>query len=377
MTEQPFKYGTAATGIHFTDRTEETARLVSNFRHGIHTILISPRRWGKTSLVKKAAGLAASEELQVVFLDIFACRSEEEFCTAFVSAVLRQTSSKWEEWLRNAQEFLARLSPKISLGTDPMTDMSFGLELKGKKEGIEEVLELPERIARKHKRRLVVCIDEFQQVGEFADSLTFQKKLRTVWQHQEQVSYCLFGSKKHLMNELFGRKDYPFYKFGDILYLGKIPTEEWVKYIRERFEATGKAISEKLARQICEAADNHSSYVQQLSWLVWSRAEGIAGEEAVEAGIKELLDQNTPLFEKMTEGLTGYQLSYLRALSQGTNEALTSRDSLEKYNLGSSANVAAVKAALLKREVIDTEGGRVFISDPVLKLWLRIRLFWM
>ena len=375
MTEQPFKYGAAASGSHFTDREAETERLVSNFTHGINTILISPRRWGKTSLVKKAASLAASGELQVVFLDIFACRSEEEFCGAFVSAVLRQTSSRWEEWLRNAQEFLARISPKVSLGTDPMTDMSFSLELKGKKEGLEEVLMLPEKIARKHKRRIVVCIDEFQQVGEFADSLTFQKRLRTVWQHQEAVSYCLFGSRKHLMNELFGRKDYPFYKFGDTLYLGKIPSEEWTKYIRRRFESTGKAISEELAAKIPEAVDNHSSYVQQLAWLVWIRAEGAAAETDFEAAVEELLDQNTPLFEKMTERLTAYQLAFLRALTDGVQEGFTTQEILERYTLGTSANVSKIKEALLKRELIDTaEGGKVLLSDPVLALWLRRRL---
>ena len=257
MQVQPFKFGVATSDEYFTDRVEETKRLVSNFENNINTILISPRRWGKTSLVKKAISQTSPEKIRVVFLDIFACRNEYEFCNIFTTAVLKQTSSKWDEWVRNAQEFLARVSPRITMGADPTADISFSIDLKNKEVGIEETLQLPERIAQKNNCRIVICVDEFQQIGEFPDSLSFQKKLRTVWQHQSSVSYCLFGSKKHLMNELFGRKDYPFYKFGDTIYLGKISTPDWVSYICERFANTGKNISENLAEQICSLVDNH------------------------------------------------------------------------------------------------------------------------
>ena len=122
MENKPFVFGVATSGDNFTDRKKETARLLSNFRHGVNTVLISPRRWGKTSLVRKVCRLAQSDTLKVVYLDIFSCRSEREFYDAFASAVLKQTSSKLEEWMENARLFLSRISPKISLGTEPMTD---------------------------------------------------------------------------------------------------------------------------------------------------------------------------------------------------------------------------------------------------------------
>ena len=228
MDIQPFKFGVATSGEHFTDRREDTQRLASNFKHGINTILISPRRWGKTSLVKKTIKEVSGDELRVIFLDIFACRTERDFCNAYATAVLQQTATRWEEILRNAKEFLSRISPKFTLGTDPTTEISLSLDIRGKEEGIEDVLELPEKIAKKNNCRIVVCIDEFQQLGEFTDSLTFQKKLRSVWQHQRHVSYCLFGSKRHLMSELFGSRSYPFYKFGEVIYLSKIGTSDWV-----------------------------------------------------------------------------------------------------------------------------------------------------
>ena len=62
---------------------------------------------------------------------------------------------------------------------------------------------LPQRVAEKKRVDMVVYIDEFQQIGEFSDTLAFQKKLRTLWQHQENVTYCLFGSRKHMMEALF------------------------------------------------------------------------------------------------------------------------------------------------------------------------------
>ena len=371
MQVQPFRFGVATSDEYFTDRVEETKRLVSNFETGINTILISPRRWGKTSLVKKAISRVPSEGIKVVFLDVFACRSEVEFCNMFATAVLRQTSSKWEEWVRNAQEFLARVSPRITFGPDPTTDISFSIDLKDKAMGMEETLQLPEKIAQRDNCRIVICIDEFQQIGEFADALTFQKKLRTIWQHQSSVSYCLFGSKKHLMSELFGRKDYPFYKFGDTIYLEKIGTADWVAYIQERFTSTGKEISANIAEEICQAVDNHSSYVQQLSWLVWGRTSERATERELHLALQDIIDQNAPLFEKQIEDLTAYQLSFLRAIVDGVEESFTSQEVIDKYHLSSSSNVAAIKTALVKKELIDIEKGKVVITDPVLRLWVK------
>ena len=94
MEKKPFIFGVATSGDNFTDREKETSRLVLNFRHGVNTVLISPRRWGKTSLVQKACRLAQSDKLKVVYIDIFSCRSDRDFYDAFASAILKQTSSK-------------------------------------------------------------------------------------------------------------------------------------------------------------------------------------------------------------------------------------------------------------------------------------------
>ncbi len=337
---KPFIFGVATSGDNFTDREKETARLLLNFQHGVNTVLISPRRWGKTSLVQKVCHLAQSDKLKVVYLDIFSCRSDRDFYDAFASAVLKQTS----------------------------------LELNPKTEDIDEILQLPEKIAQKKGCKIVVCIDEFQQIAEFKDSVVFQKRLRTVWQLQKSVSYCLFGSKKHLMNELFEKKSLPFYKFGDAIYLPKIGTSDWVKYICARFDTTDKHISENLAEQICQKVENHSSYVQQLAWLVWIHADKTATEKDLETAYQDLIDQNTPLFEKQTESLTTYQMNFLRAILDGVHSEFSTQEVLYKYQLGTSANVSTIKQALEKKELIEIEKRQVIIPDPVMKVWLRREL---
>lgn len=373
MENQPFVFGMVAADNTFTDRKKETERLLQNFKHGVNTVLISPRRWGKTSLVQKVASLARSNKLKVVYLDIFSCRSEQEFYDTFAAAVLKQTSSKLDEWLENIKLFFSRITPKITLGTDPMSDFSLSFEVNPKSDDANEILQLPEKIAKKKGCRMVVCIDEFQQIGEFRDSKNFQKRLRTAWQQQKSVSYCLFGSKKHLMNELFEKKSLPFYKFGDAVYLPKIGTDDWVAYICARFKATGKSISKDLAKKICQKVENHSSYVQQLSWLVWIHADKTAKEQDFEAACRDLLDQNTPLFEKQTENLSTYQINFLRALIDGVQSEFTSKEVLQKYALGTSANVSIVKRALIKKELIEIEGRRVELADPVLGAWIKMR----
>ena len=122
--EAPFVFGVRVEVDTFTDRKEETERLKANFMYGVNTILISPRRMGKTSLVDKVCSLVESENIRIARIDAFGCRSENDFVNAFATAVVRATSSRWEEWMENAKVFLSRFVPKISFGQDPLNDFS-------------------------------------------------------------------------------------------------------------------------------------------------------------------------------------------------------------------------------------------------------------
>ena len=370
-TDNPFVFGKAAEGSYFTDRQEDAKRLTANLTHGINTILISPRRWGKTSLVKKVIAEIDHPEIKTVFLDIFQCKSEWEFYRAFATAVIKQTASKLDEWVDMAKTFLASISPKFTFGPDPMTDFSISFEWDKKDDTILDVLQLPEKIAQKRGIRLLVCLDEFQQMAEFADSVTFQKKLRSVWQHQQHVTYCMFGSKKHLLENIFNDKSMPFYKFGDLMFLKKIPTDEWIPFICDKFSETGKSITPKQAGRICEATDNLSSYVQQLSWVVWYKSGETVIDVDVEEAINDLLEQNKVFFQREVEQLTELQLNFLRAVADGVTRGQTRKEVIRKYRLETSANVQAIKKSLVKRDLIEVNDDEVTFNDSLFKLWLK------
>ena len=366
----PFVFGSATSGEQFTDRVKDADRLLANFAHGINSILISPRRWGKTSLVQKVTLLADNKGLRVVNIDIFSCRNDEDFYQLFATEIIKQTASKWEEWAENAKKFLSALIPRISFGVDPQTDFSVSLDFSNIKLN-EDVLDLPQKIAKEKGFKVIICIDEFQQISEFADHIYLQKKLRSVWQLQKDVSYCLYGSKKHLMTELFSKQSMPFYKFGDVFFLQKINTNDWKSFICERFESTKKKILPEQAEAICKTVDNHSSYVQQLAWNVWVKTNEIVTNENIDSAITDLFNQNAMLYYRYIEELSGYQLNFLHALSDGVNSEFTKSAILKKYNLGTSANIKRLKDALEKKELIDISDRIVTFNDPVFKLWFQ------
>lgn len=369
--EKAFIYGMSVEGKNFTDRELETKRLQLNFENGMNSILISPRRIGKTSLVKKVKSLTEGKDRIVVFMDIYKCRSEYEFYEKFASSVIQATSTKMDQMVRTAKEFIMSITPKITYSPDPGTEYTLSLGITPKTNTPEEILDLPERIAQKKGIQMVVCIDEFQQIGEMPDSLTIQKTIRSVWQHHRNVCYCLFGSKQHLMNNLFYSRKMPFYQFGDMFFLKKIPTEKWVPFITSRFKDAGKQISEKLAERICQTVDNYSSYVQQLAWNVLVVSDSIVTEQTFQEGLEATFAQVTPFFVELTANLTTYQLNLLRAICTGFHEDFGKKEVTSQYDLGSRSNLVKLKKALIEREIIEQTEDGLFISDPLFERWFK------
>lgn len=369
-----FVYGMSVGGDNFTDRIEETKRIKLDFENGINVILISPRRMGKTSLIKKVISEMDSPEIKVVYMDIYDCRSEYDFYNRFAGTMMKSTGNQLEQVMENIKRFLVRVSPKLSFSPEPNSEFSVSLGITPKDYSPEEILDLPERIAKEQGIKIVVCIDEFQQIGEFADSLIVQKRLRGVWQHHQHVSYCFFGSKKHLMENIFQSRRMPFYQFGEMLHLKCIPTEYWVPFICSRFEKYGKKISEEYAARICHTVKNYSSYVQQLAWNVMAETEIEVNEESFTEGFNALLEQNSSLFIQQTEGLTTYQLNFIRLLCNGIHSGFNTQSVVELYSLGSKSNVDRIKKCLIDRELITIEKEGVFLADCVFELWFKRKM---
>lgn len=369
--KKPFIYGKSVEGDNFTDRVEETKRLKLDFEHGLNTILISPRRMGKTSLVAKVSNLIKDDKIRIVHMDIYDCRSEYDFLNRFASSIMKATAGKMDMVASTIKEFLVRVVPTLKFSPDPTSEFSLSLGITPELYQPEEILNLPEIIAKKRGIHIVVCIDEFQQIGEFPDSLNVQKRMRGAWQHHQNTSYCMYGSKKHLMMKIFQNIRMPFYQFGDTMFLQRIPTEDWVAFIQERFRSNGKSISEDYALRICQITDRHSSYVQELSWNVFAETEETVDEDSFADGVKELLDQNSALFQIKIETLTSYQMNFIRAICDGVHSDFGGKRVIDSYRLGTKSNISRLKASLEDKELIETSRGQTIITDPIFEMWFR------
>ena len=362
--------------MNFADREEDALHLETNFKSLINTTIISPRRWGKTSLVENVAEKIRTEnkKIKVCTLDVFNLRDETEFYEHFAKGVLKGTSNRWEEMAENAKKFLSHLLPKISFSPDAQAEISFGVGWKTLQENTDEILNLPETIAKSKKISVIVCIDEFQAIGDFSDSLAFQRKLRSHWQHHHNVGYCLYGSKRTMLLDIFSNASMPFYKFGDIIFLQKIPNKNWGEFIKKRFEDTGKKITVEQAEYLANQVDNHSYYVQQLAQQAWLRTKTSCSKAIIDESLQCIKHQLSLLFVGQIESMTGTQINFLKATLDGET-SFTSQENLRKYRLGSSANLKKIKNALISREIIDISAQKVDILDPIFKLWLKEELF--
>lgn len=370
--EAPFIFGRIATDENFTDREKETEHLVNNFESLINTVIISPRRWGKSSLVHRAADIAmrADKNIRICTIDLFNVKTEEQFYTVLARNLIQGTSSRWEEAVENAKKFFSRLVPKISVGAGPGNEISIDFDWEEMKSNPDEILDLSERIAEAKGVKIVVCIDEFQNIAEFEDPLFFQRRLRAHWQRHKKVSYCLYGSKRHMMMEVFTDSSMPFYKFGDIFFLNKIDTEHFIPFITERFSSTGKSITEDASRKIVKLADNHPYYVQQLSQLSWLRTSGQCDVETVVKAHLSLVEQLSLLFSNLMETLTFQQTCYLHALIAG-EKSITSAETMYRYHISSATAASRSLKALIKKDILDSKSGEISFQDPIFEYWLR------
>lgn len=368
----PFVFGKIADGEDFTDRVVDTEKLKNNFRGLVNTIIISPRRWGKTSLVNHALEqMGDDKEYLVCKVDIFNCRTEAQFYQTYVNAILKASCSKMEEFIEAAKKYVGSFGPKLTLSDSSMQyELALGVDFKDKQYSYDEILDLPQKIALEKGKKFIVCIDEFQNVSSYDDSLGFQRKLRSHWQTHNRVGYCMFGSKRHMLLDIFSNYEMPFYKFGDIMFLDKIGEEDWVKFIVSRFADTGKKISETVARLITQKVDCHPYYVQQLSQLAWLRTQKSCKEYIVDEAFESLVGQLSLLFSNLVDSLTAKQISFLQAVAYGEKN-FSSREVLTKYQLGTSANIKNLKKAMQDKDLIDVMPDVITLQDPVFAYWLK------
>jgi uncharacterized protein len=372
MKNSPFIYGTTVSQKSFVDRKNEIKKLTDNLLGGVNTMLISPRRWGKSSLVERVTDTikAKSPKIRIAMIDMFTINSEEEFIEKFANEILKASSSKWQEWIKSAKKLFKNVIPKIHISVDPVHDFSVSFDWGELKKYGDEILNLPEIIARQKKIEIIICIDEFQNIANFPDFENFEKRLRAIWQRQKSVTYCIYGSKRHMMTDIFNNSSKPFYRFGDIMMLSKIDRLEWVNYICKSFSDTGKKIGPEEAGIIADLMQCHSWYVQQLAHYTWNKTQNQATKNEIIQAFTELISANMPLYQKEAEILSTTQINLLKAVAL-KEKHLTSTRVMQEYRLGTPRNVSKNKTILINNDIIqDSETGLSFL-DPAFEFWFR------
>lgn len=335
-------------------------------------MIISPRRWGKSSLVEHVTIAIRKEEknTRIAMIDMFAVNSSEEFLEKFAREVIKASSTKWQEWVEISKKVFKNIIPKIQINADQVTGFNISFDWQELKKHADEILDLPEKIARRNKIKSVVCLDEFQSIAGFDDYEELEKLLRAVWQRHKLATYCIYGSQRHMMTGIFNNPAKPFYRFGDIIILEKIDRKSWMDFIGAGFTGTGKRISEDEAGLIADIMQNHPWYVQQLSHYVWNLTTKSVTKKDIYTATRELINANMPLYQREIEILSITQVNLLRAVSSGETR-LTSARVMTEYRLGTPRNVSKNKAVLLNNDIINESNGRFSFLDPAFEIWFR------
>lgn len=366
----PFQYGTLATKENFVDRVEDRAQLKGFLSSHINVMLISPRRWGKSSLVKVAMEELQNEakDIRVCFIDAFSIGSEAEFYRTFASQVIACASTKLERRIQDAKKFLTGVVPQLVIKDDVTNFMAFDVKFVPQEQDKMDILRLPETLAVAKNIRIVVCIDEFQQLANLPDYKNMEGKMRSAWQQQEHVTYCLYGSKRHMMMDIFNNANSPFFRFGQMLFLDKIAKSEWIPFIRESFEKSGKHISEIFASKVCDMVECHSWYLQQLCYFIWNATTEEVDEQVFQYGMRQIINTNSPMFLSDTESLAPSQIEMLRAIKDGVRQ-LSSIETKRNYALGNPNTISKNKKVLKDKDIIEERKGELMFVDPVYRLW--------
>jgi uncharacterized protein len=378
----PFVYGEVVPASAFVDREEELARLTADLRNGQKVFLISPRRFGKSSLVRQALRSAQRGGALTVELTVSSYSSYVAFLEGYARALVGVEArlDRARSWLR---DLLSDVRPEVRLEPDAGGRSQLAVSFPSVRSDkdvsrlAQEVFALPGRITESRKRRMAVALDEFQAIGSFNGG-SVEHALRAAVQHQRDVGYVFSGSEPALMERMLGRSR-PFYKAGPVMRLQRIPADRFEGFIEDRFRATGMKAAPGLAGAIIDLAGNLPYDVQRLAHEVWDDVRA-AGRRTVDADdlhatLKRLLGEHETLFEGTWQRLTLAQRGTLRAAVLEDGRELLAADVRARYRLSGASTVQASLTALVREDVLAREGTRYTIVDSLFREWVARKTF--
>ena len=378
MTEDnPFVYGEIVTAAAFADREEERARLGRDLAGGQKVFLISPRRYGKSSLVRDVMRGLARQNILTVEVTVASSSSYIGFLESYAQALVAADTpaSRLRRW---ATDLLGAIRPELRFDADAAGRAKFAVAFPAVRTARDaarvaaEVFALPGRIAAARKQRMAIALDEFQAITAFNGG-SVEQALRAAAQEQRQVGYVFSGSEPSLMERMLGPRR-PFYKAGPVMRLDKIDPQDFAAFIESRFQGSGIRPEPGLGDAIVELAGNVPYDVQRLAHETWDDVKA-AGRKAaalddLHTTLTRLLGEQHTVFEEQWQRLTLPQRAVLRALVIEDGRELMSSDVRTRHRLPGTSTVQAALAALLRQDIITKDGGRYVAVDSLYREWV-------
>ena len=371
--KNPFQYGGIVLGDSFCNRERERKDLRRAIENGEKLFVYSERRMGKTSLIRSVLEQLPRSYV-AAYVDLWPTDGETSFMTALAKAIATSMTSSGTRLLELAKELFGSLSPSLSVDDAGQPTLTFGVRRDGDLQpALEEVLGAPARIQERGKRRAVVVFDEFQRIAEYDDDLV-ERRLRSVIQHQPDVTYLFLGSRRHVVREMFLDSERPLYRSAGQYPLGPIDVEHWIPFIQEKFDVGGKQISEAHIHEIHRLTQGHPFYTQHLGHALWEQCESGAAvtDQLIEDALQLLLDRESFAYGMLWESLTNNQRRFLKGLALEPKSAKPFASSfIRRHGLRKSSNAQRAAEVLLKSDILDRDNGTFLFLDRFFRLWIR------
>lgn len=341
--------------------------MIDVFQNGRHLTLFSPRRMGKTGLIKHSFHRTGNDKNIVpVYLDILATTSLSEFTEMFGIAILKVLGKK-ESALKKILKQLSLLRPSISFNSIS-GEPQFSLAVGNSKESLAS-LESIFSILAQQTSRIIIAIDEFQQIVQYPEK-NIEAILRTYIQQTTNLSCIFSGSRKHILAGIFTDHSRPFYNTTEIMEIGPIPAEKYKEFITSKFENNAISISDEALNYIDEITGMHTFYVQFLCNRLIGTKKKIDKAQVHET-MMNIINENESIYANYLNLLTSTQFRVLRAVATDKNvETPTSQEFLTRHQLGAASSVSQAIGSLMDKEFIFQTPLGYRLNDVFFSNWI-------
>lgn len=366
----PFIYQGYESPEYFCDREAETATLLSHLKNGRNVTLISPRRIGKTGLIKNTFFYLQKEERDAVclYLDIFATKNLHDFVEQLGVMVINDIVRKNASFIEKTIAFFSALRPVLSM--DPLTgEPSVSITIEPSQE--EMTMRSIFNYLNESGREIYIAIDEFQQIAEYPEKGT-EALLRSYIQFAQHVHFIFSGSKFHLMAEIFGSPKHPFYQSTELMGLKPLDCSIYYDFCQNFFKQKSGNLSKDVFEQIYHQFNGHTWYIQCIMNRLYETELTIYCIEQVNAALLSILQGREPQFENLVQFFTENQFSLLKAIAKDSIVAQpTSGKFIKEHKLNGASSVKAALKVLEDKELVYRTNEGYIIYDRFMDLWLK------